>query len=167
MQVQSDEKPPMLEQPDVPRSCFIVHVGSLTLGVPVGDTQTIFRIGEITPVPLGPRHVAGLTNLRGRVMTVVSLRSKLEKTTAEVARGALAIGLQADGEEYALVVDQVSEVIDIDASQRLPVPAHLDPEHARLMEGLYKVGDTLLPVLIPQELFASSTGVGATTGGPR
>ena len=132
-----------------------MHVGELILGLPVADTQSIFRIGEVTPVALCQPHIAGLTNLRGRIMTVVSLQSWLENTSATVDRGALAIGLHVAGEDYALVVDRVGEVIDIVAANRMPMPPHLGATQARVMEGLYKIGDTLLPVLNVFELFAA------------
>jgi purine-binding chemotaxis protein CheW len=145
---------------DSARSCFTVHVGRLILGLPVGDTQSIFRIGDVTPVALCQPHVAGLTNLRGRIMTVVSLQSWLEASPATVARGALAIALQVAGEDYALVVDRVGDVIEIAAGDRMPMPPHMNAAHARVMEGLYKTGDTLLPVLNVAELFAPAAGAG-------
>jgi purine-binding chemotaxis protein CheW len=145
---------PVATRPQAARSCFTVHVGKLILGLPVCDTQSIFRIGDVTPVALCQSHIAGLTNLRGRIMTVVSLQSWLENTSATVGRGALAIGLQVAGEDYAMVIDRVGEVIDIVAANRMPMPPHLGATQARVMEGLYKIGETLLPVLNVFELFA-------------
>lgn len=139
------------------RSCFTVHVDDLVLGLPVSETQTIFRISELTRIPLGPRHVVGLANLRGRVMTVISLRSQIGGKVEEVIQpGALAIAIHVDGEDYALVVDKVGEVIEVDPSRRTPLPPHLNEEHARITEGLYKIGDLLLPVLNVAELLTST-----------
>ena len=139
------------------QSCFTVYAGGRAYGVWVYDAQTIFKLGEVTPVPMGPADVAGLTNLRGRVMTVVSLQQKLGTRQVASAAGALAIGLSVDGEDLALVVDQVGEVITTSAQQRLPVPQHFDALQARVTEGLYRVGDGLLPVLNVRELVASGS----------
>jgi purine-binding chemotaxis protein CheW len=139
---------------DTSMSCFSVHIGELVIGLPVADTQTIFKIESITPVPLSPQYILGLTNLRGRVLTVVSLRRRLNAEGSDVMTGALAIGLQVAGEDIALVVDRVGEVIEIDREQRMPVPPHFDREQLRLTEGLYKIGDMLLPVLNSAELLA-------------
>lgn len=135
-------------------NCFAVHVGDLMMGLPVADTQTIFKIESITPVPLSPPYIAGLTNLRGRVLTVVSLRRRLGIEDGAVRPGALAIGLQVAGEDVALIVDRVGEVIEVIPEQRMPVPPHFSREHARLTEGLYKVGDILLSVLNSHALLA-------------
>lgn len=138
-------------------SCFSVFVDDLMFGIPVADTQSIFRVDNVTPVPLGPKQVAGLTNLRGRALAVVSLKSIFDGSTAHVAPGVLAIGLQVANEDYALVVDRVGEVMTVDTAGRMPVPPHFEAQRARKTEGLYKVGDDLLAVLNVRELFEFGT----------
>lgn len=141
---------------DGPASCFTVYAGQGAYGLSVTDAQTIFKLGEVTAVPASPDDVAGLTNLRGRVMTVISLQQKLRGGAGRCAAGALAIGLSVDGEDFALVVDRVGEVIATGSRERLSVPQHLDADLARLTDGLYRVGEDLLPVLNVRELVARS-----------
>jgi purine-binding chemotaxis protein CheW len=133
-------------------SCFSVRVGELHFAVPVSDTHSIFRIDNVTPVPLGPTHISGLTNLRGRALTIVSLQARFSGNASRVSSGALAIALQHNGEDYALVVDEVGDVIEVDRSHCLPVPPHFTGEHARLTEALYRHGERLLSLLNVREL---------------
>ena len=51
------------------------------------------------------------------------------------------------------MVDEVGDVISLDASMRVPVPNHFDPARRRLMTDLYKVGNLLVPVLNIATLF--------------
>ena len=51
-----------------------VMAGAETFGLPISHIQTIFHIGAITPVPLGPPSILGLVNLRGSIIPALSLR---------------------------------------------------------------------------------------------
>jgi purine-binding chemotaxis protein CheW len=133
-------------------SYFTVFAGGECFGLPVLHAQTIFRIGSITPIPMGPVDIVGLVNLRGRIVTAVSLRRRLG-LPAENLQNALAIVIDHKGENFALMVDEVGDVITLDASMRVPVPNHFDPARRRLMTDLYKVGNLLVPVLNIATLF--------------
>jgi purine-binding chemotaxis protein CheW len=56
---------------------FSIKVAGDTFGLPVTRVQTIFRIGSVTPAPGGPSDIVGLVNLRGKIVTAVSLRRRL------------------------------------------------------------------------------------------
>ena len=92
--------------------CFIVFVGGEAFGLPVDSVQTIFGIEAVTPVPLGPREIIGLVNLRGKIVTAVSLRRRLQYAGRAAGRkSTLAVGMEHRGENFALVVDDVGDVI--------------------------------------------------------
>ena len=57
---------------DIESSYFTVYVNDEIFGLPVENTHTIFRITSVTPVPHGPADIAGLVNLRGKIVTAVS-----------------------------------------------------------------------------------------------
>jgi purine-binding chemotaxis protein CheW len=133
-------------------SYFTVFAGGECFGLSVLHAQTIFRITSVTPIPMGPADIVGLANLRGRVVTAVSLRRRLG-IAAENLQNALAIVIEHKGENFALMVDEVGDVISLDASMRVPVPNHFDPARRRLMTDLYRVGNLLVPVLNIGTLF--------------
>jgi purine-binding chemotaxis protein CheW len=141
---------------DVPtageESYFTVFAGGEAFGLSVLHTQTIFRITSVTPIPLGPADIIGLVNLRGRIVTAVSLRRRLGIHFDEV-HNALAIGIEHKGENFALIVDEVGDVLTLASSMKVQIPAHFDPNRSRFMAGLYKVGNLLIPSLNIEALF--------------
>ena len=141
---------------DVPtageESYFTVFAGGEAFGLSVLQTQTIFRITSVTPIPLGPKDIVGLVNLRGKIVTAVSLRRRLGIPVDEM-HNSLAIGIEHKGENFALIVDEVGDVLTLDSSMKVPIPAHFDPTRSRFMAGLYKVGNLLVPALNIEALF--------------
>jgi purine-binding chemotaxis protein CheW len=139
--------------PKPPRCCFTIFVAGEMFGLPVDSVQTIFRIEEITPVPLGPPEIEGLVNLRGRIVTAVSLKRRVFKAPRESSRGALAIGIEHDGENFALIVDEVGDVITCEESGRVAGPPHIDANRARLTNDYYQLEGRILPILSLDSLF--------------
>lgn len=141
---------------DVPtageESYFTVFAGGEAFGLSVLQAQTIFRITSVTPIPLGPADIVGLVNLRGKIVTAVSLRRRLGVPMDDV-HNALAICIEHKGENFALIVDEVGDVLTLDQSMKVQIPAHFDPARSRLMTGLYKVGNLLIPALNIGALF--------------
>lgn len=138
---------------DAESSYFTVFVNDEIFGLPVENTHTIFRIASVTSVPLGPGDISGLVNLRGKIVTAVSLRRRLNMAHKDI-RDPLAIGIEHRGENFALIVDEVGDVLSLAKSMEIPIPPHFDPHRARLTTGLYRVGKLLIPVLDFEALFA-------------
>ena len=127
---------------------FTVFVDEEIFGLSVQNVQTIFRISTVTPIPQGPKDIVGVVNLRGKIVTAVSLRRRLKMPDDRPVTNALAIGIEHKrNESFALIVDGVGDVLCLDNSMQIPIPPHFDPERARLTKGLYRVGDLLVPVL--------------------
>ncbi len=132
---------------------FTVYVNNEIFGLPVQHVQTIFRVSAVTPIPHGPRDVTGVVNLRGKIVTAVSLRRRLRMLNDEVAPNALAIGIEHKNESFALIVDAVGDVLLLDAGMQIPIPPHFDPERSRLTKSFYRIGDLLVPVLDVEAVF--------------
>jgi purine-binding chemotaxis protein CheW len=138
---------------DMESSYFTVYVNNEIFGLPVENTHTIFRITAVTPVPHGPADIAGLVNLRGKIVTAVSLRHRLNIPGDINVQNALAIGIEHRGENFALIVDEVGDVLALAKSMEIPIPPHFDPRRAHLTTGLYRVNKLLIPVLDIEALF--------------
>jgi purine-binding chemotaxis protein CheW len=65
----------------------------------------------------------------------------------------LAIGMEHRGESFALVVDEVGDVIVLDQRTRMPKPPHLEPQKAKFTEAVYRLEDGILPQLDIGEIF--------------
>ncbi len=127
--------------------CFTVIAAGELFGLPVENVQTIFRIEAVTSVPLGPREILGLVNLRGKIVTAVSLRRRMSMPEVPVGTGALAIGIEHRDEDFALVVDEVGDVIDLDPHAAVALPPHLSAARAWLTTAMYRLDTGILPVL--------------------
>jgi purine-binding chemotaxis protein CheW len=153
LRLQGAEAPKPLPAPQTERRCFTVIDGDEMFGLPVQSVQTIFRIEGVTPVPLGPPEVEGLVNLRGRIVTAVSLKRRLSKNASHSTRGALAIGVEHNGENFALIVDEVGDVITCEEGAQIAGPPHVDPGRARLTSAYYRIEGGILPILDMDAVF--------------
>lgn len=133
--------------PVAEHAIFTLVVGGETFGLPVACVHTIFRATAVTPVPLGPREVVGLVNLRGNIVTAVSLRLRLDLDDAGPHDGALAIGLEHEGETFALFVDEVGDVITVSDDARIAAPPNFVASRLELTAAVYRLDSRILPVL--------------------
>lgn len=127
-----------------------VTIAGQLLGLPIERVQDVFMAERVTPVPLAPSEIIGLLNLRGRIVTAICLRRRMAHvlTGAAMEGGELtAVGLDHDGEAFALIVDQVGEVMRLPRSGFEPLPVHLDRGWADLAMGIHRLDDRLLVVL--------------------
>ena len=147
------ERPSTLPGLPIERRCFTVIDGDEMFGLPVQSVQTIFRIEGVTPVPLGPTDVEGLVNLRGRIVTAVSLKRRLGNAPSNSERSALAIGIEHNGESFALIVDEVGDVIPCEESAEIARPPHIHPQRARFIKAYYRLDTGILPILDMDAIF--------------
>lgn len=138
------------------RSFFSVHAAGAMFGLPVDAVQTIFRVQAITPVPLGPPTVAGLVNLRGKIVTAISLARRLALPEPE-SKPAFAVAVDCRGETFALLVDSVGDAMECGPQDRLDSPPHVDARRSRVTAAYYRVENGILPVLDVDALFDPST----------
>jgi purine-binding chemotaxis protein CheW len=134
-----------------------VTVDGQLLGLPIDRVHDVFVVCEMTSVPLASAEIAGLLNLRGRVVTAVSLRRRLRLCDAGPAERRMAVGLEHQGEAYGLLVDAVGEVLRLDPEQLQPNPVHLDPRWASLSNGVHQLQTTLLIILNVDAVLAFET----------
>jgi purine-binding chemotaxis protein CheW len=124
-----------------------VTIGDHLFGLPISRVQDVFVPDRLTRVPLAPSEVAGILNLRGRVVTAIEMRARLDLGMREPGRPVMAIGIELKGESYGLLVDGVGEVMQLAAGECEAKPANLDPRLGRVAEGVYRLEGQLLIVL--------------------
>lgn len=130
-----------------------VQIGGQTFGVPVLEVQDVIAETAINRVPLAPPEIAGSLNLRGRIVTAIDMRRRLglpPQAEAQRASGVSVIVEQASGELYALMVDDVGDVLWLPSSAFEPPPPTLSPAWRDLCDGLYRLEDDLMLVLRTQ-----------------
>jgi purine-binding chemotaxis protein CheW len=123
-----------------------VTVGNQMFGLPIARVQDVFVLNQMTRVPLAPDDVAGIINLRGRIVTAIDMRHRLGLGKHEQA-APMAVGLDCGGESYGLVIDSVGEVLKLGAETAEPVPVNLDDRLKRVASGIHRLETELLVVL--------------------
>jgi purine-binding chemotaxis protein CheW len=134
-----------------------VTVAGQLLGLPISRVHDVFVVSEMTNVPLAPGEIAGLLNLRGRVVTAVSLRRRLGLGDSGSTERRMAVGLENHGEAYGLLVDDVGEVLKLDPDEMQPNPVHMDRIWVGLSQGVHQLRDKLLIVLDVDAVLAFET----------
>lgn len=105
--------------------------------VPMGPVQEIIRVPEVARLPLAPPSLAGLANLRGRVLPIVNLREIFNSDARENddATRALVIDI---GQPLGFVVDRVSSVISVEPSEMEPASAVQSVANADYLTGVIR-----------------------------
>lgn len=124
-----------------------VMVEEQIFGLPIDRVHDVFIASALTDVPLAPREIVGLLNLRGRVVTAMCLRRRLGLTDCEGGGRNMAVGLEHGGESYGLLVDQVGEVMKLSADTHEPNPVHMDSRWVKLSRGVHRLDEKLLIIL--------------------
>jgi purine-binding chemotaxis protein CheW len=133
--------------PDLLTEYVTVTIGDHMFGLPIFRVQDVFVPVGLTRVPLAPPEVAGILNLRGRVVTAIDMRSRLDFGEREPGTPVMAIGIELKGESYGLLVDTVGEVMQLHNSACEAKPANLDPRLSRVAAGIYRLEGQLMVVL--------------------
>jgi len=129
-------------------------IADQTCGIPVLAVRDILGGQVITRIPLAAREIAGSLNLRGRIVTAIDLRRRLGLPDADADSVRMSVVAEQSGELYALLVDQVSEVLTLSASAFEANPPTLPPQWSEFSAGIYRLEDRLLVVLDVARLLA-------------
>ena len=122
-------------------------VGGQLFGLPILRVQDVFMPERLTRVPLAPPEIAGVLNLRGRIVTLIDMRCRLGLDKRDKDVPPMAIGVESRGESYGLLIDSVGEVLKLDDESREPNPINLDPRLARVSAGIHRLEEQLLMVV--------------------
>jgi purine-binding chemotaxis protein CheW len=122
-------------------------IGGQLFGLPISRVQDVFAPERLTRVPLAAADVAGLLNLRGRIVTVIDMRRRLELEPRPGRRKPMAIGVEHKGESHGLLIDEIGEVLKLPAASREDNPVNLDARLARVSAGVHRLDGRLLVIL--------------------
>jgi purine-binding chemotaxis protein CheW len=98
-------------------------LGNLSYGISISSVREINRVGEITPIPETPSYIAGVINLRGNVIPVLDLRTRLGLVATPYSRRSCIIVVDSQRGPAGLLVDSIFGVMDLGAEQIEPKPA--------------------------------------------
>ena len=115
-----------------------------TYGIDVMQVQEVLRVSDIAPVPGAPSYVLGILNLRGNVVTVIDTRARFGLPSREVDESSRVIIIEANRQVVGMLVDGVSEVVEIATESIESAPNVGNDEGARYIQGVCSGDDRLL-----------------------
>jgi purine-binding chemotaxis protein CheW len=116
----------------------------MSYGVPIATVREINRVSTITPVPETPKFVAGVMNLRGKVIPVVNLRLRFSLDAAANTRETCIIVIDAITGQAGVIVDSIKGVMDLSNSQIEPRPKMGSDAKLAFVIGMGKVEEQVI-----------------------
>jgi purine-binding chemotaxis protein CheW len=137
------------ESRDEGESCdyITVTIGSQLFGMPIEGVHDVFRLTGMTPVPMSRKEIAGVLNMRGRIVTAIDMRRRLDLGERSINDAPMAVGIEHGGESCGLVIDEVGDVLRLPIANIEPNPVNLDPRWARVSSGVQRLEGNLLVIL--------------------
>ena len=114
--------------------------------------QEVIRAASVTRIRHAPEAVAGVINLRGKIVTLLDTGLILGFGQTAIGPESRIIIVDGKGEFIGMLVDRVGEVIEVEPHALDPVPANLPPAQTRFFQGLYRSGGRVTALLNSGEL---------------
>ncbi len=147
---------PRGESPRQATEVLICRVGEQWVGLQVAQVREVITPQVCTPMPLSSDAVLGLINLRGRVITQLDVRQVMGLSPIQGKNYRIAIVETSGGEDFGLAIDEVGEVVGIQADDYEPTPATLPNVWRDVSDGVIDWHDHVI-VLMDVERFIAAT----------
>jgi purine-binding chemotaxis protein CheW len=142
-------------------------LGGAAFGIDAQQVQEVARVGDITTVSQAPRHVVGIRNLRGRIVTVIDLRTRLDLGKVNEASDNRILIVEWQGEQIGLLVDSVADTISTTVDALAPAPPNLHGVQSQNLRGVCRGGERLVGLLDLAGVLKEVDQVGSTAASAR
>jgi purine-binding chemotaxis protein CheW len=132
---------------DKTESYVTMIIDGQMFGLPIARVHDVFMLDALTRVPMAAEEIAGILNLRGRIVTAIDMRKRLSLAPFEDYKNCMAIGIESKGESYGLMIDKVGEVMDLPVDGIEANPVNLDKKWVEISAGVYRLEGALMIVL--------------------
>ena len=123
-------------------------IGEQLFGLAISRVQDVFMPERLSRVPLASGDVAGILNLRGRIVTAIDMRARLGlPARGDATHTPMAIGVDLRGESYGLLIDSIGEVLKFSDRDRESNPVNLDRRMAKTAAGIHRLDGRLMVIL--------------------
>lgn len=153
--------PAVLESTQTPSDLSVIAskqylclaVGQEIYAIGIDMVREILEVGRMTPLPLTPEFVRGVMNLRGAVVPVIDLKARFGAEQAVIGRRSSVVIVETDHKDQdgplvvGVLVDGVSEVLEIALHDIEPVPALGTRIPREFLQGMAKAKGTILSIL--------------------
>lgn len=130
-------------------------LGDELFALPVDDVQEVVMEHPLTPVPLAPRHILGMLNLRGQVIPAIDMRHQLGMTPHDPSAPWKLLVLRGPDGSSGVVVDDIGDVLTLPDEDWRPPPDTLSPEYREWVFGLHPSEPRVVLGLSVRRLFST------------
>jgi purine-binding chemotaxis protein CheW len=116
-------------------------------GIPVLSVQDVLAPQPVARVPMAHPVVAGLINLRGRIVTAINMRQRMALPPREEDAEGMSVVVEYQNELYSLNIDTIGDVISVPLDKIEGNLATLDPLWRSFADGIYRLDEELLVIL--------------------
>lgn len=116
-------------------------------GIPIGQVREVIRVSDITRVPQARPHVRGVTNLRGRILAVVEIRTRMGLPAAEITPRSRVVVVGVRERTLGILVDGVSQVVKVSAATVTPAPEEVVSPGTDYITGVARWNSRLIILL--------------------
>jgi purine-binding chemotaxis protein CheW len=149
----------MAEQQPSRRQYLSFSLGEEDYGVDILRVQEIKGWEEVRPLPDTPEYVKGVLNVRGTIVPIIDLRLRFELESAEYTPTTvfIVVTVESNGKSFmrGIVVDKVSDVLDVEADGVKPAPKLEHAVSNRYISGVVTLGERMVVLLNLDRLFSS------------
>lgn len=129
------------------------RVSGEKLGIDIDDVKEIIEVSNITRVPMTPKFIRGVINLRGNVVALIDLSLRLDFEKAEIGKRSCIILVEIKSDETELVqivgmlVDQVEEILEISSKDVQSAPMFGSKMKTEFIQGMARVDNNFIILL--------------------
>ncbi|MDH4618106.1 chemotaxis protein CheW [Brevibacillus sp. AY1] len=132
---------------------ILFKMGDEFYGLPISLVREIIKPLPVTRFPKSPVHVEGVIDLRGRILPIINLRKMFGLAPLDITEDTRFVDLQLDGLDLGIVVDAVSEVMNIPKHVIEPAPPIIAGVEGKYLQGIARLNDKLIMLLDVDEIF--------------
>lgn len=127
---------------------IVIQLGDEKYGIDIKFVDNILKMQHITRVPRVPKYLSGVINLRGEVVTVMDLRTKMELPVVNETKNTRIIILKIENiEKIGIIVDEVKEVVTLGSESVEKNNHDAKDETVQFVSAVGKVGNELVSIL--------------------
>lgn len=134
---------------------LIVSIADSRVALPAAAVESVVELEALIAVPRAPAHIAGLSALRSRVLTVIDCRRSLDLGATDLTSEGIheAAVVEIEGHHYALTVDAVEDVME-SLSEPTPVRAPMEAGWERVSKGMVETEEGPMLLVDIEKLIA-------------
>lgn len=129
-----------------------VYLDEQIFGIPIRKVRDVLETLQLTDVPGTSSFIAGVANLRGRIVTAIDLGARISQIETIRTRTGMNVVLESNGELFSIIVDRVGDVLTLETAKLEDIPMTLNPAWRKISQGIHQLNNSLMIVLDAEKI---------------